>query len=81
MLLKNLRVKNLTNWVERRLTFLPGTTWPELRVITQRNEAVYIGLSREFGLSTEKTIELLDAAKRAGKHNEFYEAAHILNLR
>ncbi len=26
------------------------------------------------------TIELLDAAKRAGKHNEFFEASRILNL-
>lgn len=67
-------------WAERRLNFLPGNEWPELWVIGQKNEVVCARLGNEFSLSSEKVIEVLNAARRAGKHYEFYEAATILNL-
>jgi len=67
-------------WAEKRLQFLPGTGWPELWVVTQKSEAACARLVRELSLSLEKVHEVLDAARRAGKHNEFYEAARMLNL-
>jgi predicted ATPase len=67
-------------WAEKRLNFLPGAEWPELWVIGQKNEVVCERLGEEFSLSPEKVIELLNGARRAGKHNEFHEAATMLNL-
>ncbi len=70
----------LTGWVENRTNYLPGTEWPELWVIRQRNEEIYKKLAVEFGLEFERLIEILESAERAGKHNEFHEVARIINF-
>lgn len=66
-------------WVEKRMGFLPGEVWPEAWVVGQRTEHTYERLQREFGISHEKVDEMLNAARRAGKHNEFFEAARLIN--
>lgn len=71
--------KNIAkSWLEERLNFLPSSEWPKLWVVSQRGEASYTRLCREFSITPEKVDEVLNAAKRAGKHNEFYEAANAL---
>ncbi|MCG6137027.1 MAG: ATP-binding protein [Nostoc sp. LLA-1] len=69
------------DWVEKRLTFLPGNDWTELWIIKPNNkEAFYERFQREFQMSNAAVDEMLDSAFRAGKHNEFHEVAKILIL-
>ncbi len=67
-------------WVGPRLEFLPGGTWPEAWVINQRSEQTYERLIRECHISRERVDEILNAARRADKHSEFFEAARLMNL-
>ncbi len=68
-------------WVEKRLIFLPGNDWPESWIIQPKSrEKFYERFDREFQISNADVDEMLDSASRAGKHNEFYEAAKFLNL-
>ncbi|MDJ0773636.1 MAG: AAA family ATPase [Mastigocoleus sp. MO_167.B18] len=68
-------------WVEKRLMFLPGNEWPESWVVNPNNkEPFYERFERELQMSSAEVDEILDSASRSGKHNEFYEAAKILNL-
>lgn len=68
-------------WVEKRLIFLPGNDWPESWIIQPKSrERFYERFDREFQMSNADVDEMLDSASRAGKHNEFYEAAKFLNL-
>ena len=62
-------------WAEERLSFLSGTKWPEHWVFTSANEETFAKLGEKWGLSPEKVEDIFKAALRAGKHNEFYEAA------
>lgn len=69
------------DWVEKRLTFLPGNDWPELWIVKPNSREPFYGrFERESEMSKAEVDEMLDSAFRAGKHNEFYEAAKILNL-
>lgn len=67
-------------WVEERLSFLPGEEWPEAWVLSQRSERTCDRLQDELGISRAAVDDILDAARRAGKHNEFFEAATRLCL-
>lgn len=67
------------DWVEKRLTFLPGNEWPESWIVNAKNrDAFYERFQRELQMSSAAVDDMLDSAFRAGKHNEFYEAATIL---
>lgn len=67
-------------WVEEHLSFIPGNEWPESWVVKPSNRnPFYERFGREMGMSASEVDEMLDSSARAGKHNEFYEAAKILN--
>lgn len=67
-------------WAEERLGFLPGEEWPEAWVLSQRSERTYDRLQSEFNIPRAAVDDILGAARRAGKHNEFFEAATRLCL-
>jgi predicted ATPase len=69
-----------TKWVEKRLNFLPGTTWPESWLINQNHNRFFEKLSEEWGINIDKVYEIISAAKIAGKKGEFHEIAKQLNL-
>ena len=73
--------KESKDWVEKRLLFLPGSEWPESWIVkpNDRNR-FYERFERELQMSIPEVDDLLDSASRAGKHNEFREAAKILTL-
>jgi len=80
-------VENLTeqqeakDWMEKRLLFLPGNNWPESWIVAPSNrQPFYERFERELQMSEAEVDDILDSASRAGKHNEFYEAARMLNL-
>ncbi|MBM0743374.1 AAA family ATPase [Phormidium sp. CLA17] len=86
----NLFIKALENpteqqkskeWVEERLLFLPGDEWPESWIVKPNDRnPFYERFERELQMSIAEVDDLLDSASRAGKHNEFREAAKILTL-
>lgn len=69
-----------TLWIENRLEFLPGNTWPERWVIQKHGCASFDKLPDEFGVTKEALTEYLEAAKLADKHNELYELSTKLSL-
>ena len=73
--------KEAKDWVEKRLSFIPGTEWPESWIVNHHNRKnFYERFEREFGMSNGEVDDMLDSSIRAGKHNEFYKAATILSL-
>jgi predicted ATPase len=69
-----------TLWVENRLAFLPGNTWPERWVILKYGCKSFHKLTDEFGVSQEALVEYVEAAKSADKHDELYELSKKLSL-
>jgi len=67
-------------WVEKHLSFLPGTDWPERWVVSQKGVEGINLLSQEWRVTPDRVEEVLNAAKRAAKHNEFYAAAEELSF-
>lgn len=73
--------KESKDWAEKRLLFIPGNEWPEAWIIKPNDrKPFYVRFERELQMSFAEVDDLLDSAFRAGKHNEFYEAAKILTL-
>lgn len=69
------------DWVEKRLLFIPGNEWPESWIVKPSNrKPFYERFERELQMSVAEVDDMLDSSARAGKHNEFYEAAKILTL-
>jgi len=69
------------DWVDKRLLFIPGSEWPEAWIIKPIDRRpFYNRFERELQMSIAEVDDLLDSASRAGKHNEFYEAAKNLTL-
>ncbi len=67
------------DWVEKRLHFLPGDKWPELWIVAHSSrQPFYERFRRELQMSKAEVDDMLDSASRAGKHDEFYEAAKLL---
>ena len=67
-------------WIENRLGFLPGDTWPERWVIQKHGCASFGKLPDELGLTREALAEFVEAAKLAERHNELYELSKKLSL-
>jgi hypothetical protein len=79
--LENPTEQEAKDWVEKRLTFLPGNEWPEAWIVNPKSrEPFYERFKRELQMSSAAVDDILDSASRAGKHNEFYEAAKILTF-
>ena len=81
--LKNLESSGLTedekNWVKKRLTFLPGNTWPEKWILSNVAEADIQVMAKDYRVSETELKEFVEAALRRGNHNEFYTLANKLN--
>ena len=84
--LKNLESSGSTegekNWVKKRLTFLPGDTWPEkwiLSKVADADDADIQVMAKDYRVSEAELKEFVKAALRSSKHNEFYTLANKLN--
>ena len=69
----------MIHWFTRRVSFLPGETWPEKWLLLQ-----FINGSSEieeiFNITHEQFIEKIEEALESGKHNEIYTLAKELSL-
>ena len=81
--LKNLESSRSTedekNWVKKRLTFLPGDTWPEKWILSNLADADIQAMAEDYRVSQAELKDFVRAALRSGKHNEFYTLANKLN--
>ena len=72
--------ENAREWLDGRVHYLPGETWPENWILTNRCAALYERFERDLGMDVDGVNHLLAAAARAGKHNEIFEAAKLVNV-
>lgn len=81
--LKNLEssgsIEDEKNWVKKRLTFLPGDTWPEKWILSNLADADIQAMAEDYRVSQAELKDFVRAALRSGKHNEFYTLASKLN--
>ena len=81
--LKNLEssrsIEDEKNWVKKRLTFLPGNTWPEKWILSNVAEADIRMMAKDYRVSKAELKEFVKAALRSDKHDEFYTLANKLN--
>jgi len=68
-----------SEWVSQRVSFLPGTTWPEAWVIDQLGDPMRSRLAHEFGMSHAEINAAFEQARLSGKHNEFRRLAQIFS--
>lgn len=67
------------NWFTAHSTFFPGNTWPEGWLIQKAREHVDL-LVEPLQTDKDALLETLDAAQRAGKHNEFFTLSQALGF-
>ena len=65
-------------WVTDRLSFLPGTAWPEAWVLDQVAATALDDLAKKFGCAAGRLKAAIGNAQRSGKHNEYYTLANDL---
>lgn len=64
-------------WFDEHSAYLPGETWPEGWLVQKAREHSAT-LAPVLGTDVDTLMEALDAAQRAGKHNEFYTLAQMM---
>ncbi len=69
-----------TNWLESRLGFLPGDSWPEWWMFTTLSDYEIDDLAYSLGVPEEELRDLCDVAARAGKHKELTTLSRDLSL-
>ena len=69
-----------TEWMDDRLSFLPGDSWPEWWILTAVNAYELEDLADSLGVSEGELSELIETAVSAGKHKEFASLADQLCL-
>lgn len=80
-LLENIDDKYVAeSFIEDRLKFLPGKTWPEKWVFLEIKQKYVAELATELSMDEALLNEYLDDSLRAGKHNEFYTMSKKTNL-
>lgn len=73
--------KNLAKaWIEQRLYYLPGDTWPEKWILKNVLENDLDLLSRLLQATQRDLKSFINMALRSGKHNEFYSLGKSCDL-
>lgn len=72
--------KKSTDWLNERLEFLPGDSWPEWWIFTTLTEYDLTALADSFSIQLTEFNDFLEVAVTAGKHKEFNALAEMLSL-
>jgi predicted ATPase len=70
----------MENWLNQRIEYLPGSTWPESWVLNEIKASDCKFLCSVINIDKGQLIHYIEEALRAGKHNEFYILAKKVNL-
>jgi hypothetical protein len=69
------------DWINKRLLFLPGDTWPEAWIFSRINrQPFYPKFQSELNMSSSEVDNLFATASIAGKHQELRTAAEIIGI-
>jgi hypothetical protein len=69
-----------TEWIENRLTFLPGSTRPERWLLDTIRNDVSDNLAADFGVTKDVLTSFIEEALSATDHAEMYVMTQRLNL-
>lgn len=70
-----------SDWGSNRITYLPGSSWPEKMIVEKLIETTDLSLLKNSLYTPIYRIkDALKKGLRAGKHNEFYAIGQELNL-
>ncbi len=72
--------EELDNWLNQRLEYLPGDTWPESWILNEIKKSECLFLCPLINIEKTKLIGYIEEALLSGKHNEFYTLAKKVNL-
>lgn len=64
--------REIRQWIDDRLNYLPGEIWPEAWVVQNAAEQICSDLALLWRINEDKAHEYCQAAVVAGKHKEFY---------
>lgn len=67
-------------WYKKRVSYLPGDTWPEAWIVNKCNTA-HDHVSAELSLDIAHVGDMLTQSIHAGKHNEFYAIGNYVGLK
>jgi len=68
---------NFDQWMQERVSYLPGDSWPESWMI-QKCKDVPSAIGASLAVEDDEVADLMEYALQAGKHNEFHEiSTHI----
>ncbi len=68
------------SYIQERLYFLPGDTWPEKWIFSEIKKKYVPEVAAEFSIDENLLHTYLDEALRAGKHDEFHTLSKRTNL-
>ena len=72
--------EEVENWLNQRLEYLPGDTWPESWVLNEIKKGECKFLCSLLNIEKDILIKIIEEALLAGKHHEFYTIAAKVNL-
>ena len=84
----DVKKSEVSDWAEKRISFLPGSTWPEkwllesaINWLQSGSPDVPTDIVCSWGLpSKHELLGFLEKANNSDKHNEFFELAKLVDL-
>ena len=72
--------EDFKEWFDAHIKYLPGDTWPEAWLVKNAIDKCISLLVQDFGCEPNNLKYILEQGLLAGKHNEFFEIASMLNV-
>lgn len=71
---------DLENWLNQRLEYLPGDTWPESWILNEIKKGDCCFLCSIINIDKDRLLGYIEESLLSGKHNEFYTLSNKVNL-
>jgi hypothetical protein len=72
--------QDLENWLNQRVEYLPGDSWPEIWILNEIKQSDCIFLCSLLKIEKDILLEYIEESLLSGKHNEFYTLSTKVNL-
>ena len=72
--------QDLENWLNQRLEYLPGDTWPESWIMDELKNSECNFLCSLIRIDKDQLIDFIEESLLSGKHNEFHTLSKKVNL-
>ena len=71
--------KEIIDWMEARVEYLPGDTWPEAWILEKCTQCLDF-LAPLIGINENELADIIKQGMNAGKHKEFFEIGKLVGL-